>query len=242
MSWLSKVAKSAVGAVGSFLGGPIGGAVLGVADTLLTNRSNEDAVNAQNAANAALWREQAAYNTPANQVARLRDAGLNPNLFYSQGNTGNMTSAPTMQANRYNYNFAQAVDKAAVIYQIRNLKEQNEKLAAEQSAIKANARKANVEADYREAVLNFYKKYGRFPDQNLQTSLLSFIQNHGEDFLGSLDFAKEVVRKKVLEKLPEAKANLRELKKEVKRIVERWQTPKKEPVEPQEYITYREWR
>lgn len=40
------------------------------------------------------WYLQQEYNTPANQVARLRAAGLNPNLFYEQGNAGNATSAP----------------------------------------------------------------------------------------------------------------------------------------------------
>lgn len=40
------------------------------------------------------WQELAAYNSPTNQMQRLRDAGLNPNLMYSQGNVGNMTQSP----------------------------------------------------------------------------------------------------------------------------------------------------
>lgn len=41
------------------------------------------------------WREQAEYNTPANQMARYRAAGLNPNLIYGEGQStsaGNMSS------------------------------------------------------------------------------------------------------------------------------------------------------
>ena len=41
-----------------------------------------------------LWREQASYNTPAMQMQRFREAGLNPNLIYSQSESGNMSSPP----------------------------------------------------------------------------------------------------------------------------------------------------
>lgn len=40
------------------------------------------------------WYLQQEYNTPANQVQRLKDAGLNMNLAYGNVNTGNATSAP----------------------------------------------------------------------------------------------------------------------------------------------------
>lgn len=39
-----------------------------------------------------LWQEQNEYNTPANQMARYRDAGLNPNLIYGLGDSGNASS------------------------------------------------------------------------------------------------------------------------------------------------------
>jgi len=35
------------------------------------------------------WNKQNEYNAPVNQMARLRAAGLNPNLMYGQGNVGN---------------------------------------------------------------------------------------------------------------------------------------------------------
>lgn len=37
---------------------------------------------------------QNAYNSPMQQMARFKEAGLNPNLMYGQGNAGNMSSAP----------------------------------------------------------------------------------------------------------------------------------------------------
>lgn len=41
-----------------------------------------------------LLKYQLDYNTPANQMQRFKDAGLNPNLVYGQGSPGNMQSAP----------------------------------------------------------------------------------------------------------------------------------------------------
>lgn len=41
-----------------------------------------------------LWKQQIEYNSPANQVARLKEAGLNPN-FNSIDGTGNASSIPT---------------------------------------------------------------------------------------------------------------------------------------------------
>lgn len=45
--------------------------------------------------NVAFWDKQNEYNTPANQMQRFRDAGLNPNLIYGQGNAGNASPIPT---------------------------------------------------------------------------------------------------------------------------------------------------
>lgn len=45
-----------------------------------------------------LWQQQAEYNSPSNQVARLKAAGLNPN-FNSIDGAGNLGSMPTSSAN-----------------------------------------------------------------------------------------------------------------------------------------------
>lgn len=50
----------------------------------------------QNQWNRKMVREQNEYNSPAQQMARYRAAGLNPNLIYGQGNSGNQ-SAPVSQ-------------------------------------------------------------------------------------------------------------------------------------------------
>lgn len=59
-----------------------------------------------------MWNRQNVYNSPVEQMKRLKEAGLNPNLMYGNGSasTGNATGAPTMNApasdiNRYNGDF-----------------------------------------------------------------------------------------------------------------------------------------
>lgn len=48
--------------------------------------------------NVQMWKMQQEYNTPANQVARLKQAGINPYLALGNINTGSATSAPSAQA------------------------------------------------------------------------------------------------------------------------------------------------
>lgn len=51
--------------------------------------------NKANRFNLEMWNRQNIYNSPVDQMRRLRMAGLNPNLIYgSSGNTGNAGSAP----------------------------------------------------------------------------------------------------------------------------------------------------
>lgn len=68
------------------------------------NKANKQMAEYQNALNQKAWQEQQDYNTPAAQMQRLKDAGLNPNLIYSQGTTGNADSQPSYVAPEQQYN------------------------------------------------------------------------------------------------------------------------------------------
>ena len=59
-------------------------------------------IEMQNEYNTKMWNLQNEYNTPANQMKRYREAGLNPNLIYGNGSSsaGNATSAPEMTAHQ----------------------------------------------------------------------------------------------------------------------------------------------
>lgn len=80
----------------------VGGALIGgaasIGSSFLNNAASTDAAEEAGKQAKELWQMQANWNTPANQVKRLRDAGLNPNLIYGNGsaNTGNMSHAPEL--------------------------------------------------------------------------------------------------------------------------------------------------
>ena len=46
-----------------------------------------------------MWNRNNEYNTPLAQMQRLKDAGLNPNLMYGQGTTGNAPAIVTGKQN-----------------------------------------------------------------------------------------------------------------------------------------------
>lgn len=84
----------------SDISSPITGLISGIGGIFAqnsANKANMKLAEYQNEQNIAMWERNNAYNTPAAQVQRYVEAGLNPNLMYSQGSTGNSSSAPTMQ-------------------------------------------------------------------------------------------------------------------------------------------------
>lgn len=76
---------------GSVLTNVLGGFIGSNRQDVLNKRS----ARLQHRQNMELLKYQLDYNTPANQMKRYSEAGLNPNLVYGQGNPGNMSSAPS---------------------------------------------------------------------------------------------------------------------------------------------------
>lgn len=97
-------------AVGTLIGGAISGVgslfgnMMGSKNALKavreTNQANRDLAEYAYQQDLAQWNRQNEYNTPTAQMERLKEAGLNPNLMYGQGNTGNASSSPSYNAPR----------------------------------------------------------------------------------------------------------------------------------------------
>lgn len=64
---------------------------------LMSGAANKRAVKEQAKWNQKFIDQQNEYNTPANQMARFMDAGLNPHLVYGQGSPGNQSSPNHME-------------------------------------------------------------------------------------------------------------------------------------------------
>ena len=70
------------------------GSLFGIGRGKRQNKRNRRNMEYQHQLDKQMFDYQNAYNTPAMQMQRLKDAGLNPNLMYSQGTTGNASNAP----------------------------------------------------------------------------------------------------------------------------------------------------
>ena len=73
------------------------GAFIGAASTLIggnqANKARSRESEKQRLWSEDMWNRQNAYNTPLQQMKRLKEAGLNPALMYGQGNVGNAEKA-----------------------------------------------------------------------------------------------------------------------------------------------------
>lgn len=130
------------------------------------------------------WLIQQEYNSPANQVARLRAAGLNPNLIYGNGSaaTGNASSGPyhdvgTLKS--HSREFAKSLDLSSVVLQLQNLKAQANAMNMQADNLASQAEYREAQTKYTNAILDFYDKHGYFPGQaNVPTNLASEFVNH----------------------------------------------------------------
>ncbi len=80
MSFWKDLGKTAL----SGLAGGIGPGLFSLGSSLLTNKGAQRRQNLANSQNIEFWNMQNAYNDPSAQMARLKQAGLNPNLIYGQ--------------------------------------------------------------------------------------------------------------------------------------------------------------
>lgn len=83
-----------VSGIGSLVGNAYG-ASKSTEAVALANRGNLKLADKAYEYNLDMWNRQNEYNSPIQQMQRLKDAGLNPNLMYGQGNVGNASSAPS---------------------------------------------------------------------------------------------------------------------------------------------------
>lgn len=96
--------KNLFSALGSLSANPLFGLGLNLFGNLFTNSQNRQSIEQtnrlnmqmqqyQNAWNERMWHMNNEYNTPANQIKRLKEAGLNPDLMYGNPSQGT-SSAP----------------------------------------------------------------------------------------------------------------------------------------------------
>lgn len=118
--------------IGSIIGSAItggtslGNGLFGYFSTKATNKANKKLAEIAYQQNVEQWERENAYNHPAQQMARLKEAGLNPNLVYGNGSAV-QTSArspqlnyPNMQTPNLQLDFSGVLD---VIQKVKNIEQ-----------------------------------------------------------------------------------------------------------------------
>lgn len=138
--FLKDIGAGLIGGLGSVVG-----SLINKKSTKDTNREqmawNEKMFNMQNKQNVDFWNMQNEYNSPQSQMARLQEAGLNPNLVYGTGSpSGSAGSIQSASPGSYNPRVPEwDLNSGIMAYfnaeqaqaQIDNLKTQNTVLASE---------------------------------------------------------------------------------------------------------------
>lgn len=99
MDWNSNIGSGIIGGLFSMANTGIQAAVNSSAAKQQFEYDKEMAA-LQNQYNIDMWQRNNEYNSPAAQMQRLSDAGLNPNLAYGSVSTGNSSNAPSAVAPR----------------------------------------------------------------------------------------------------------------------------------------------
>jgi hypothetical protein len=148
------------------IGGVVGGVVnagLGMINSAIEGNRQRKNIDLQNQANMNLakyqystqtdmWNKANEYNTPAAQMQRYKDAGLNPNLIYGQGSNGNSPNVlPQYHAPQLSYDYKPGLNVSSAIsdYQDFTIKKaQADNLQEQNKVIKANAIIMQSKAQY----------------------------------------------------------------------------------------------
>lgn len=161
---------------GGLLAGPAGAVVGGSVLGALGNSYSQDYLSRQERdRNIALWNMQNAYNTPAEQMKRFKEAGLNPNLIYNQTNTAGSIGSYS-QKNVDHISPLLMAQMQQVDAQTQNALAQADSAywqagINQYSATRMNAlaRIAQYDADYAEAEHKIWKKTGKIPEHYART-------------------------------------------------------------------------
>lgn len=165
---------------GGLLAGPagavVGGSVLGA---LGTSYSQDYLSRQEMKRNIALWNMQNAYNTPAEQMKRFKEAGLNPNLIYGQTNTAGSVGSYSQknvdhispllmaQMQQVDAQTQNALAQADSAYWQAGI---NQYAATRMNAL---ARMAQYEADYAEEEHKLFKRTHKIPERYARTDVSS---------------------------------------------------------------------
>lgn len=118
------------------------------------------------------WDRQNAYNSPASQMQRYKDAGLNPNLIYGQPNVVGPVRSSSGEAGSQRAPQLDIVNSMLqgfmAMYDLQKTQAQTDNLKAQVELTKANTRLTGINAENRAFDLSFKGDKRDFLLENLQ--------------------------------------------------------------------------
>lgn len=157
MSWIGDLALNAVGPVINGIGSLFGMNKQANAQAE-ANAANERIAQRNNEFNKQLWEENNEYNKPINQIARYKEAGLNPALIYgTSGSAGNSSGAVT--ATNYDYKPVVGGSVGNLLTGLGNSLNQYMDLLLKKeqiSKIGSDRKLADVNRDFRQSLIDYY--------------------------------------------------------------------------------------
>lgn len=169
--------------IGSFGSSLLGG--------YIDNYYNRKAAKKQYDYQMAMWNANNAYNTPVEQMKRLRDAGLNPNLVYGGGSathTATMASAPSVQPGRSGLNADSILkyQQSDIFNQeLLNLQETQRLIKSQIAQNKANTKSVKISNSRGEHDLEVYRNTGIDPAKSAASAQIgSIVGNVANKFRG----------------------------------------------------------
>lgn len=125
--------------------------VLGAGASIFDNFLNSEQNEAQRDWAEYMWNKNNEYNTPANQMKRLRDAGINPHFAISGGSLGTGTSSsPGSMTQPHPYDFSPASDAVARSVELYQQKRLQDAEIGYKNSQAENIRLQNVTQLYRD--------------------------------------------------------------------------------------------
>lgn len=128
------------------LAGGLGPGLFSLGSSLLTNKGALSRQRLADQQNIKFWEMQNAYNTPAQQMARLKKAGLNPALIYGSGSANTGIAGAVAPSKPAPYNIKNPVPLQAMLLeaQIGNINANTENKNAD-TAIKLGIKGPKIE-------------------------------------------------------------------------------------------------
>lgn len=143
---------------------PVVGNVFNAVSQGIQNKKNREFQAAENQKdrdfNKMMWDLNNAYNSPVAQMSRLKDAGINPHLAYSNGSPMNTSNAPvSAHSNSLPPGMAARVNSQDLanmmltLAQVKNINSDTEKKEAEKESLQVNTSLSRLDLD------NYYNRF-----------------------------------------------------------------------------------